>query len=280
MPVYKPSELHRFLNDLGISPKKMLSQNFLIDANIIRKIVLEADVAPGDLVLEIGSGPGSLTEALLEAGATVIAVEKDRVLAQALERFKKTYDNFEVLCEDILDVSIESVLKKYAGRKAKIIANLPYHITTPILVRLVPLHEHFSSCVVMVQEEVARRFAAVPKTKEYGSFTVFLRFFTEPRYAFSVSRNCFYPAPNVDSAMVKLQLRPPPQISDQDKFFVMTRRAFEHRRKMLKASLRTIFLPEKVMEALSSLNLNPLSRPGDLSFEQFLALFEKLNNNV
>jgi 16S rRNA (adenine1518-N6/adenine1519-N6)-dimethyltransferase len=277
MPVYKPSELMQFLQGLGISPKKALSQNFLIDGNIIRKIVAAAEVVPGDLVFEIGPGPGSLSEALLEAGATVVAVEKDKILAQALERFQTPNSNLEIICDDILNVNIASILQKYENRKAKIIANLPYNITTPILSHLLPMHEHFSSCTVMVQEEVARRFTAIPGTRDYSSFTIFLRFFSDPHYAFTVSRNCFYPVPGVDSAVVKLNLKLSPAVSNRDKFFQTTRRAFEHRRKMLKASLRDLYPQDKIMEALSAITQNPFSRPEELSLEQFLDLFERLN---
>lgn len=276
MPIYKPSELHLFLNQLGIFPKKGFSQNFLIDGNIIRKIVSVSEVQSDDVILEVGPGPGSLTQALLETGAHVIAVEKDTILAQALNRLQTPAQNLSVFCDDILTFPLEkevSLLLK-EGKKAKVIANLPYHLTTPIIVQLVPLREIFSSLTVMVQEEVARRFTAQPGTAEYSSFTIFLRFYTKAHYAFTVSQNCFYPAPKVNSAVVVLQLREPPLTAsnDVDTFFQMTRTAFEHRRKMLRASLKNLFPPQKVEEALKTMGQNPLARPETLSLEHFLQL--------
>jgi 16S rRNA (adenine1518-N6/adenine1519-N6)-dimethyltransferase len=275
MPMYKPSELHSFLHQLGIFPKKGLSQNFLIDGNIIRKIVAVAEVQSQDTVLEIGPGPGSLTQALLETGARVIAVEKDPVLAQALERLQTPTKQLNVFCHDILTFPLEKEMPLFieAGQKAKVIANLPYHLTTPILVQLAPQYDLFSSLTVMVQDEVAKRMTAHPGTAEYSSFTIFLRFYTNPRYAFTVSHNCFYPAPKVNSAIVTLQLREPPLSKEKAvSFFQLTRTAFEQRRKMLRASLRDLFSPQKVEEALEAIGQSPLARPEVLSLEEFLQL--------
>lgn len=277
MPIYKPSELHEFLDELGINPKKSLSQNFLIDGNILRKIVNTAEIEPGDVVLEIGPGPGSLTEILLEKKARVIAVEKDIVLAQALERLKTSGKNLDIYCEDILKFPMEEVISKKAdGKKAQVIANLPYHLTTPILIKLVPMNKHFSSLILMVQEEMARRITSKPGTKDYSSLTVFLNFFSEPRYAFTVSSHSFYPRPKVNSAIVILNLKPPPPVSDQEKFFVLTRTAFEHRRKMLRSSLRSIYHQQNITVALNEIGCNPQARPEELSLNEFLQLFEKL----
>lgn len=274
MSIYKPAELHAFLDSLGISPQKRLSQNFLIDGNIIRKIVSTAEVSPGDLVLEIGPGPGGLTEVILDAGAHVCAVEKDRILAEALKRFEGPLD---VFCDDILHFPIENEISTH-GKKAKVIANLPYHLTTPILAHLMSLGHLFSSIVVMVQEEVARRFVAAPGTPEYSSFTLHLNFYSKPIYAFTVSKNCFYPKPKVDSAVVKFELRAPPEVSDQEAFFLMTRTAFAQRRKMLRKSLKELYGSEQVEQALADLSLNTQARPEELSLEEFLGLFELLSN--
>lgn len=278
MPIYKPSELRQFLDRLQISPKKGLSQNFLIDGNIIRKIVKTAEVSSEDIVLEIGPGPGSLSEALLESGCHLIAVEKDAILAKELERLKKDESQFDIVCADIMKFSFESELKPFLkkDRKAKVIANLPYHLTTPILSLLIEKSELFSSFYVMVQEEVARRFTAKPSSKDYSSFTVFLNFFSNATYAFPVSKHCFYPEPSVDSAVVAIHLKTPPKISDQKGFFEMTRTAFSHRRKMLRGSLRDLYTPELVVKSLETLHLNPQARPEELSLEQWVSLFELL----
>lgn len=272
MALYKVSELLDFLNSLGISPKKGLSQNFLIDGNIIRKIVSTADVKKNDLVLEVGPGPGSLTEALLGAGANVMAVEKDTVLANALPRLK---GSLEVANEDILKFDLDAHFK--GDPKAKVIANLPYHLTTPILVQLIKRRDLFSTLVLMVQDEVARRFTAEPGTADYSSFTVFLNYYSYAHYAFKVSRNCFFPAPRVDSAIVVLNLREPPVVENEEGFFEMTRTAFEQRRKMLRASLRELYKSDQVTAALESIGCNPLARPEELSLEEFLKLFSALN---
>ncbi len=277
MAIYKPTELLEFLKELGINPKKALSQNFLIDGNIIRKIVASANVTADDIVLEVGPGPGSLTEALLETGAHVIAVEKDQVLASALERLKTPGRKLDVYCDDILAFPIEKICGKFPGKKLKVIANLPYNITTPIIAKLIPQNQLFSSLTLMVQDEVAKRFIGKPGTAEYSSFTVFLNFFSEPRYSFQVSRNCFYPVPRVESAIVTLDLKVPPKVSCEENFFKMTRKSFEQRRKMLRASLKELYTPEAVTKALTDLGFNPLARPETLSLEQFIALFEKLS---
>jgi 16S rRNA (adenine1518-N6/adenine1519-N6)-dimethyltransferase len=274
MPIYKPSELRLFLDELGIAPKKGLSQNFLIDGNIIRKIVAAADVQPDDCILEIGPGPGSLTQALLETGAHIVAVEKDQVLAGALERLQTPTNQLEVFCDDILDFPLET---KFAGQtNIKVIANLPYHLTTPILVYLLSKRHLFSTFTLMVQDEVGRRFTASPGGKEYGSFTVFLDFYTIPRYAFTVSHNCFYPAPKVDSAVVVLASKTPPVVDSEEQFFQLTRTAFKQRRKMLRASLKSLFEPHLVSAALEQLGLNVQARPEELSLEDFLRLYAAL----
>ncbi|PJD96442.1 MAG: ribosomal RNA small subunit methyltransferase A [Parachlamydia sp.] len=278
MPLYKPQELFAFLNSLGIRPKKGLSQNFLIDGNILQKIISAAEVSQEDVILEIGPGPGALTECLLEQGCRVIAVEKDLQLGQALERLQTPLNTLSIYCEDILQFPLEQVLPAYlkAGQKAKVIANLPYQLTTSILARLAPLNHLFSSITVMVQEEVARRFTGSPGSREYGSFTVFLNFFSDPVFSFKVSRKCFFPIPNVDSAVMTLRLKKPPADIDQEQFFTLTRKAFEQRRKMLKSTLRELYDPAFVSEELIKLGLSPLARPEELSVENFIELFKSL----
>lgn len=279
--MYKPSDLIPFLASLGIVPKKGLSQNFLIDGNILRKMVSLADVKPGDVVIEIGPGPGALTQALLGTGARVIAIEKDPVLAQALSRLNPADNRLKVFCEDILSFSFEQLTPYIEGRPlAKVVANLPYHLTTPILAHLVERRDLFSSLTLMVQEEVARRFTGQPKTKDYSGFTIFLEYYTHPTYGFGVSRHCFYPQPEVDSAVVHLQLHPPPPSVDAEFFFRLTRTAFEHRRKMLRASLKDFASPKIIMKALEECGLSPLARPEELSLENFLNLYKNLINTI
>jgi 16S rRNA (adenine1518-N6/adenine1519-N6)-dimethyltransferase len=281
MPIYKPTELRLFLDSLGIAPKKGLSQNFLIDGNIIRKIVSVSNVQPGDLVLEVGPGPGSLTQALLEAGAQVIAVEMDKILAANLARFQTDTGQLEIFTQDIMKFPVEEALKSRLkqGQQAKVIANLPYHLTTPILAMLGPHHSLIASLTVMVQEEMAQRMTSKPGTPDYSSLTIFLEFYAKLKYGFSVSRNCFYPAPKVDSAVVVLELHKPPLEPDVAiQFFKLTRTAFGQRRKMMRASLKSILDPADVTAALEATGQNPQARPEDLSLETFLQLFAILES--
>ncbi len=259
MVLSRPSELMHFLATLGVSPKKRLSQNFLIDGNILRNILKEANIQAGDLVLEIGAGPGALTEVLLEKGAEVVAVEKDPIFAQALKRFP----SLEVFAGDIRDFPLDSL-----QRKAKVVSNLPYHLTTPILAMLAPRHDLFSTVTVMVQEEVARRMTAYVSTSEYGSLTLFLQFYATLHYAFKVSKRCFYPQPKVDSAIVTLTLKKPP-LASPEKFFDMVHTAFKGRRKTVRKTLGEVYGVEKILSLLK----DPHCRPENLSLDDFLFLY-------
>lgn len=259
LSVSKPAELLQFLRTLGVEPKKGLSQNFLIDGNIVRKIVTTADIKKGDHVLEIGPGPGALTEELTLRGAHVFAVEKDHIFAQALKRFP----HVEVYDADILTFDFSQL-----PTPLKVVSNLPYHLTAPILTLLAPRRDLFSSLTVMVQEEVARRMVARAKTSDYGSLTVFLNFYTQPLYGFKVSRRCFYPRPKIDSAIVKLDLKTPPNV-DEKSFFQFVHTAFQQRRKMVKSTLGSEMGP-----LLEILGEDPQARPEELSLEVFLKLYQ------
>jgi 16S rRNA (adenine1518-N6/adenine1519-N6)-dimethyltransferase len=280
MKITSPTELQRFLAQHGLAAKKSASQNFLIDGNIVRKILSKAQITQEDLVLEIGPGPGALTEALLETGCKVIAIEKDSKLAPLLQRFSGS-ENLSIFCSDFLEFPLEKHISKELplGKKAKVVANLPYHITTPILSILLPLHTLFSDLTIMVQKEVADRFVAKVGTKDYSSFTLFLQFFAQVSYGFTVEPSCFYPKPTIQSAVVHLKLRPPPAINDPEKFFLFIRTAFGKRRKMMKASLKELFPSSLVESSLEKIEKNPLARPEELSLDEFIRLYEILSRN-
>lgn len=281
MPIYQPSVLHTFLDQLGIKPKKGLSQNFLIDGNILRKIVVLSHVKPGDLVIEIGPGPGALTELLLEEKARLMAIEKDSILSDALQRFQTTGTDLEIFCSDFLAFPLEQELAQRLGKgqKAKVIANLPYHLTTPILAVLVPLYEQIDSLTLMVQEEVGRRICAQAGDADYSSLSLFLDFYAASSFGFKVSRHSFYPAPEVDSAMVHLTLHPSPLPKEQwDSFFLLTRTAFGQRRKMIRASLKKLFPPLAIEKALQEIGKSPTARPEELSLDDFLLVFHHLRH--
>lgn len=280
MALYKPSELIAFLESLGIAPRKGLSQNFLIDGNILQNILKTADLQPGDQVLEVGPGPGALTEALLNAGASVVAVEMDRILAEALHRLATPSNHLRIINQDILKAPWETIHASFPDpqRKIKLIANLPYHITTPVLTRFIPLNQEIESIVVMVQDEVGKRMAAEPGTPDFGSLSLYLSFYAHAHYAFKVGRKCFFPAPKVDSAIVKLVLKAPPEGIDPEAFFGMTRQAFQHRRKALRSSLKKEFPEADIESVLEKLGLPALVRPEELSLTQWIQLYDCLNN--
>jgi 16S rRNA (adenine1518-N6/adenine1519-N6)-dimethyltransferase len=272
---YRPTDLHALLDQLDVRPSKRLSQNFLIDGNVVRKIVSLAEVKEGDTILEIGPGPGAITEVLLSKGARVIAVEKDPAYAAALQRLQTLDLRLQVVNEDILTCNILDKLPP----KSKIVANLPFHITTPILAKFIPLKEHLESIVVIVQKEVGERFVAPCSTKNYSSFTVFLQFYTAASYGFTIEPTCFYPRPRIKSAVMKLSLRQPPFVSSPTLFFKMVRSAFQQRRKMLKVSLKLLYPNSDLQEGLQSIGVNPQARPEELTLSRFIELFEKIQQD-
>lgn len=273
--LYRPTELKEFLNSLGIEPRKDLSQNFLIDGNVVRKIVDSGSLQPGDLVLEIGPGPGTLTEALLQKGVHLFAVEKDPVLAKALSRLQTSDQRLTVFLQDILHFDLEATLAPYIqkGKKAKVLANLPYHLTTPILTSLLPQTELFSELFLMVQKEVADRLLSPAGSKTYGAISLFVRTYSEVKLLCKVKRSCFYPAPSVDSAVVHFSLRKHPAVDNPETFLPFIRQAFQQRRKTLRNSLKELYAPEAITAALEQLGFNPDIRPEQLSLETFASLY-------
>lgn len=264
----KPSLLRAHLEAQGTHAKKRLSQNFLIDRNILKKIVASAGVTKGDAVLEIGAGPGALTEMLLEAGASVVAIEIDRQLIPILSELQQKYPQLKIVEGDVLELPLESLVQE---RKIKVVANLPYHITTPILTRLLPMHTWIDSVTVMVQKEFAQRMVAKANTADYSRFTLFVRYYSDPLYQFTIKPSCFYPCPKVHSALVTCTLHPPLLTEDAD-FFNLTRAAFAQRRKMLRTSLKALYPQEKIDAALTKLKIDLKARPETLTLEQFLDL--------
>lgn len=276
MTLFKPSTLKSFLAEIGARPKQSLSQNFLTDGNILGKIIEAADISPKDLILEIGPGPGVLTEGLLKLGTRILAVEKDQKLAKALKRFNSL--NLECLTADFLAIDTEKELKKRLepGLKAKVISNIPYHLTGIILQRLLPLNEVLSSLTLLVQKEVAERCISPPKRKSYSSFTLFTQYYSTPKLLFKVEPSCFYPKPKVCSALLQFTLKKPRYNIDSSYFFQVTKTAFTQRRKMLKSSLKSLFSSENVEKALIKLDLNPASRPEEISLDLFLKFAREL----
>lgn len=276
MSLYKQSELFSFLNRIGRKPNKRLSQNFLVDGNILNKIVDSADVYPGDTVIEVGPGPGVLTEALLEREAHVIAVEKDPLYAEELMRLDSN-NLLTVIESDFLEVDIPKLLK---GKKAKIVANLPYHLTAPIMGKILPLYELIDVIVVMIQKEVAIRMNATPGSKDFGSFSIFTQFYSEIEYLFPVSPHCFFPKPKVTSAVVRCTPKKGDQLKNPDQFFRFIKSIFSKRRKMLVTILKDSIQKDQMIEKLASLGISEKARPEDLEIRDFISIYQTFEHLI
>lgn len=244
-------------------PQTHLSQNFLIDQDVVKRIVDVSEVKKGDQVLEIGSGRGVLTCALLETGACVIAVEKDPHLFMTLQKWK--HPRLKLICEDILQVDLSSLLQ---GAKAKVVANIPYHITGLLIRKFLPMEKWITDLTLMVQKEVAQRLSAEPKTGHYSFLTLLASHYSDPKFLFTVEKACFYPEPKVTSALVQLKLKRVDQ-EENSPFWKLARIAFNKRRKMLSTSLRPLFSLSEIHSALLEMGLSVKARPQELSLQEF-----------
>ncbi|MCM1399304.1 MAG: 16S rRNA (adenine(1518)-N(6)/adenine(1519)-N(6))-dimethyltransferase RsmA [Clostridium sp.] len=256
--------------------QKRFGQNFLIDGHVIEKIIRAADISRDDIILEIGPGIGTMTQYLAEAAGHVYAVEIDKNLMPVLGETLSEYDNVDIINEDILKVDIETLIGK--GKTCKIVANLPYYITTPIIMKLFEEHIPAHSITVMVQKEVADRMKAKPGTKDYGALTLAVQYYAEPYIAANVPPNCFMPRPNVGSAVIRLNRwdTPPVMVSDERLMFRLIRASFNQRRKTLQNGISNFpslsFTKEQVAAALSHMGLSNSVRGETLSLAQFAEL--------
>ncbi|MFQ5883050.1 MAG: 16S rRNA (adenine(1518)-N(6)/adenine(1519)-N(6))-dimethyltransferase RsmA [Candidatus Methylomirabilales bacterium] len=274
------TETRRLLQAHGLRPKKRLGQTFLVDRNILGKILKEGELQRSDRVLEIGAGVGTLTMALAERCRRVIAVEIDSGLFQILQGVLAGRPAVTLVHGDALYLDFRRLLEEEGPWK--VIANLPYSVATPLLTRLLGLSHCFSLLLLMVQEEVAERLIASPGNKAYGSLTVLTQYYTDIRIVTRVSRTAFYPAPQVDSALVKLQVLPVPRVrpGDPDLFFRLVRAAFAHRRKTLKNALvqsKCVPLDRQEIQAVLERTGLSLHRRGEtLSLQEFQKLADYL----
>ncbi|EJP25504.1 16S rRNA (adenine(1518)-N(6)/adenine(1519)-N(6))-dimethyltransferase RsmA [Streptococcus anginosus] len=269
----------------GFTFKKSFGQNFLTDTNILQKIVDTAEIDENVNVIEIGPGIGALTEFLAENAAEVMAFEIDDRLVPILADTLRDFDNVRVINEDILKSDLQARIKEFSNPNLpiKVVANLPYYITTPILMHLIESGIPFSEFVVMMQREVADRISAQPNSKSYGSLSIAVQYYMTAKVAFIVPRTVFVPAPNVDSAILKMTRRDQPavEVKDETLFFKVSKAGFTHRRKTLWNNLTSYFgksneVKTKLESALDNAELSPSVRGEALDLQEFARLADSL----
>lgn len=269
----------------GLTFKKSLGQNFLIDPNILRKIVSQAGLTKDSAAIEIGPGIGALTEHLARDAGKVLAFEIDQRLLPVLADTLSPYDNVKVIHSDILKADVEKAIQEELDgfEDIMVVANLPYYVTTPIILKLLLEKLPIRGMVVMLQKEVAERITAKPGTKAYGSLSIAIQYYTEADYAMTVPKSVFMPQPNVDSAVIRMIKRPEPIVNviDEDFFFLVTRGSFVQRRKTILNNLQSAMPNGKVkkdliLQALQEAGIDPTRRGETLSIKEFGLLSDKL----
>ena len=265
--------------------QKKFGQNFLIDGHVLDKIIAGAGVTKDDMVLEIGPGIGTMTQYLAEAAGKVVAVEIDRNLLPILQETLSDYDNVNVIHADVLSLDLEKLVQEEnGGRPIKVVANLPYYITTPIIMALFEQHVPLANVTVMVQKEVAARMKSGPGSKDYGALSLAVQYYAEPYIVANVPCNCFMPRPNVDSAVIRLTRyeEPPVQVKDEKMLFKIIRASFNQRRKTLQNGLNNSselnFTKDQIAAAIAAAGFSPSVRGEALTLEQFARLTDILLN--
>ncbi|MDT2848142.1 16S rRNA (adenine(1518)-N(6)/adenine(1519)-N(6))-dimethyltransferase RsmA [Vagococcus carniphilus] len=283
-----PSRTKEILKKYGFSFKKSLGQNFLTEPNILRNIASTAELNETDRIIEIGPGIGALTEHLARSNGEVLAFEIDQRLIKVLDDTMSPYNNVTVVNEDVLKADVKQIAESVFQTEGsiKVVANLPYYITTPIMMHLLMSGLDIESMVVMMQKEVADRITAVPGTKAYGSLSIAVQYYMDADLAFIVPKTAFVPQPNVDSAIIKLQKRTTPLVDvvDEDFFFKLTRSAFTQRRKTLWNNLISYFGKDEATKewletSLNECDINPKRRGETLSIIEFGELSNRLIAN-
>lgn len=275
-PLTSPRAVKELMSRYGVSFKKGLGQNFLIDKNILDKIIKAAELDEEDAVLEVGAGIGTLTRELARIARRVVAVEIDDRLLPILHEVLSGCPNVNLVRGDILKLDLRHLAEEYFGeRPFKVVANLPYYISTPVLMLFLESGLHYESMVVMVQKEVAQRMTAAAGTKEYGMLSIAVQYYTCPEIVASVSANVFIPPPKVDSAIVLLKRRanPPVQVEDLQLFFKVARAAFGQRRKTILNALSALDIEgmdkDKLYAVLNKCSVDPQMRGEDLTIQQY-----------
>ncbi len=267
------------LRDYGIFPKKRLGQHFLVDRNILNKVIRTAGVEKEDVIIEVGPGLGEMTLALARLAKHVIAVEIDLKLAEILRKKSGDCPNVEVVESDILKVDFHQFFRK-EGQPIKVVANLPYQISTPLLFRFIEAREVFSTFTLMLQREVAERMVASPGGKEYGRLSVLLQMFLDLSVRFFIPPSAFFPRPKVESAVVQMgwKEKPTVEIQDEEWFKKVVKACFGYRRKTLLNALKysELPLPESIESRMEKIGVDPRRRPETLTIEEFVRLAEAL----
>ena len=272
---YSPKKMQEELNKENFNFKKKFGQNFIVDKNIIERIINKSNIDKETLVIEIGPGAGSLTSELGKVAGHVIAYEIDKEVKPILE--KNIEENTEIIYEDFLKRNVKEDLKKYNYSKIYVVANLPYYITTPIIIKLIEDKLDIDKIVVMVQKEVGDRFKAKPNSKDYNSLSIFLNYYYTVEKILDVSRNVFIPKPNVDSIVVSFTKKENKiKVDNEQIFFKLVRDSFKQKRKTLRNNLKGYDL-EKVEEVLNKHNLNLTVRAEALPIEIFAEIANNLN---
>lgn len=277
--LYNPTNTLEVIEKFGFAFQKRFGQNFLIDGNVVEKIVKEAGVTKDDFVLEIGPGIGTMTQILCENAREVVAVEIDTNLIPILKETLAPYDNVTVINEDILKVDICALAdEKNGGKPIKVVANLPYYITTPIIMGLFESGVPIDSITIMVQKEVADRMQEGPGSKDYGALSLAVQYYANPKIVLDVPASCFMPRPNVGSAVIRLTRHEvnPVSVKDPEYMFRIIRASFNQRRKTLANGLNNSpeihLTKEQVAEAIEALGAGPMVRGEALSLAQFAKL--------
>jgi 16S rRNA (adenine1518-N6/adenine1519-N6)-dimethyltransferase len=273
------TSIKRELSEYGLFPRKSLGQHFLVDRSILNKVIRAARVGKEDVVVEVGPGLGGMTLALAREVKKVIAIEIDRKLVAILKEKVTGHPNVEVVESDILKVDFKHFFQK-EGHPIKVVANLPYQISTPLLFRFIESKEAFSAFTLMLQKEVAERMVAPPGKKEYGPLSIFVQMFLDVSVRFFIKPSAFFPPPKVESAVVHMVWKEKPmvQTNDEEWFKRVVKACFGYRRKTLSNALRhsELSLPEPIGSSMEKIGIDPRRRPETLTIEEFAKLAEVL----
>jgi len=272
---YSPIKMKELLDKYGFNLKKMYGQNFIVDENVINNIINVSDIDSDTLVIEIGPGAGSLTYKLSQAAKEVLCYEIDTSLKDILNETLNESDNVKIIYNDFLKENINEELKNHDYKKLYLVANLPYYITTPIIVKIIEDNINIDKIVVMVQKEVGDRFKAVPNTKDYGSLSIFLNYYFNVRKVLNISKNVFLPKPNVDSIVVEFTKKERIPLKDEKVFFKLIRDSFKQKRKTLRNNLKGYNL-EKIEKVLEKYNYDLSVRAEQLDINIFIEIANTL----